>query len=178
MPRRTQIVLHVTNPHGEPGIHDVQIWIDAQGKHKEHRAIGRIPIEKITVIKIALGAGDRDRVRRLVDGVIIALGQHRLLPSLAQITGSRSGQRHLSPQFCSCRSPGPLSMASAGATSTMPEHSGISSIMQKSLLPGSRTLPDLCNATTDESARRNISPGWNLARDQALSPAARRLNLR
>ena len=81
MPRRTQIVLHVTNPHGEPGIHDVQIWIDAQGKHKEHRAIGRIPIEKITVIKIALGSGDSDRVRRLVDGVIIALGQHRLLPS-------------------------------------------------------------------------------------------------
>jgi hypothetical protein len=53
------------------GIGDVEMRINAKGHGEKPGPILAIAIEEIAVIKIAVGAGKRDRFRRLMDRIII-----------------------------------------------------------------------------------------------------------
>ena len=72
-----QVVLGAAYAHPEGGIHDVQVWVHTQCGRKEHVATGGITVEEVTVIEVAVGAGVGDGLRRLMDRIVIALGEHR-----------------------------------------------------------------------------------------------------
>jgi hypothetical protein len=52
---------------------DVEMGIDAQSYREESRPVGIVAVEEITVVEVAVGAGERDRLGGLVERVIVAL---------------------------------------------------------------------------------------------------------
>ena len=63
--------------HRKGGVHDPQIRINAQGRAEIDLAVRAISVEEIAVVEIAVRARKRNRIGRLVDGIIVRLGQHR-----------------------------------------------------------------------------------------------------
>jgi hypothetical protein len=59
---------------GEMGVSDVEVRIDAKGYGEEITAILLIAIEEIAVVKVPVRAGIGNRLWRLVNGIVIALG--------------------------------------------------------------------------------------------------------
>jgi len=81
--------------HG-PGIDDPVVWYegggttdrrfllsDERGGEKD-RSVGTVAVEEIAVVEIAVGARNRHRLRRLVERIVIAFGQHRRRVSSAR----------------------------------------------------------------------------------------------
>ena len=64
---------------------DVEVGIDAKCDGEEILAVRAIAVEEIAVVEIAVGPRERDRLGRLVDRVIVALGQHRALPNALMV---------------------------------------------------------------------------------------------
>src|SRR6185312_5302623 len=60
----------------EGRIHYIQVGIDAEGDGKIERTVGRIAVEEVAVVKVAVRAGCGDRFGQLVDGKIVGFGQH------------------------------------------------------------------------------------------------------
>src|SRR5690242_11141179 len=51
--------------------------IDAKCCRKEERTVLRIAVEEIAVVEIAVAAGERHRLGGLMDGIVVAVGEHR-----------------------------------------------------------------------------------------------------
>src|SRR5205814_8441008 len=65
--------------HDKGGVRDVEMRVDAEGDRKEGGVSGlcRIAVEEVAVVEIAVGARIGDRLRRLVNGKIVALAQRQ-----------------------------------------------------------------------------------------------------
>ena len=74
--RDMEIVLHTVDDDAEGAVHDVEMRIDAERRRKEHIAATRITVEEEAVVEIAVRARKGDRFRRLVNGIIVCLGEH------------------------------------------------------------------------------------------------------
>ena len=79
--RGVQAVLHPVADHREMGIGDVQVRIDAEGDGEELGSVRLIAIEEVTVVEVPVGSREGDRLRGLVNWIVVALGQH--VPSSA-----------------------------------------------------------------------------------------------
>ena len=72
-----QIMLYPVDQHAERRIDDAELRIKAHRGGEKHRSVGRIAVEEIAVVEIAVGACECDRLGALVQREIVALGQHR-----------------------------------------------------------------------------------------------------
>ena len=69
-------MLLALNQQAKRGVDHIEMGIDAERGGEEHRPVRRVAIEEIAVVKVAVGAGKRHRLRRLVDRIVIAPCQH------------------------------------------------------------------------------------------------------
>ena len=120
--RCTEIILLAANRDAKGGVHDVKLWIDAQRRGEKDAPVGRIAVEEITVVEIAVSARNRNRLGRLVQRVIITPGKHRplslfapsspagkLLQAAIGVSQQRAGRgrrrRGVRPRPCPARAP-------------------------------------------------------------------------
>ena len=72
--RGTNVVLAAVADHRERRVDDVQVRIDAHRGGEEVLAVAGVAVEEVAVVEVAIRAGIGDRLRRLVDRVIVGLG--------------------------------------------------------------------------------------------------------
>src|SRR6185503_17912263 len=73
-------MLLAVDEQAERRIDHIEMRVNAQRRRKEERPIGRIAIEEIAVVEIAVAARKRQRLRRLMDWVVIAPCEHGVSP--------------------------------------------------------------------------------------------------
>ena len=68
-------VLHAVPHDVEMRVDNVEMRIDAQGNREKAPPIGRVAVEEIAVVEIAVGAREGHRFRRLVDRIVVSAAQ-------------------------------------------------------------------------------------------------------
>ena len=108
-------MLHTVADHGEMRVDDVEMRVDPQCRGKEAAAIGGITVEEVPVVEIAVGAGIGNRLRGLVDRVIIPTAQDHQIASFSASILSRASASEQAPRAIDRKFASPRSVRSTNA---------------------------------------------------------------
>ena len=102
-------VLHPVPHDVEMRVDNVEMRIDAQRDGEKAAAIGRVAVEEIAVVEIAVGAREGHRFRRLVDRIVVSAAQNHYVASfniwiLSRSSASEQAPRAIDRKFASPRS--------------------------------------------------------------------------
>lgn len=85
--RGVQAVFDPVADHGEMGVGHVQVRIDAERHGEIGRAVGAVAVEEVAVVEVPVRPRIGHRLRRLMDGKVVGLGQHGRPPDGSLVLG-------------------------------------------------------------------------------------------